>query len=61
MSEIVAGLVIGAILGSLLTAAYLGICHEEQEQASPDWIDEAIARAFSATEEYSLEDHPPQI
>ncbi|GMR09723.1 MAG: hypothetical protein BMS9Abin28_0543 [Anaerolineae bacterium] len=62
MSVVLVGMMIGALLGSLLTAAYLGSCLKEQEQQSNrDWIDKAIARAFSAVEESVLEDLPPQL
>jgi hypothetical protein len=41
-----AGMVIGAIVGSLLTAYYLSVCHKEETPAETIWIDDAIARAF---------------
>jgi hypothetical protein len=43
MYDVWAGLVIGAIVGSLATALYIGVCHSEDSES---WIDEAIDRAF---------------
>ena len=59
MTEVLAGILIGAIVGSLMTAAYLGICLSEEEEGRRNWIDEAITRAFSATEDSVLEERPP--
>jgi hypothetical protein len=50
MSQVIAGMLIGAVVGSLVTAAYIGICLKEEEEGSRSWIDEAIVRAFSAVE-----------
>ena len=59
MNEAVAGLLIGAILGSLVTAVYLGICLKEDQEGQRSWIDDAITRAFSAVESSVLEEQPP--
>jgi len=59
MHEVVAGLLIGAILGSLVTAAYLGICLKEEQEGKRNWIDAAIERAFSAVDRSVLEKQPP--
>lgn len=59
MSAIAVGMLIGAICGSLLTAAYLGICLKEQDELSGSWIDKAIERAFSSVEDSLLEDPSP--
>jgi len=55
MSDVVAGLLIGIILGSLVTAAYIGICLKEDQESNHTWIDKAIARAFSAARASELE------
>jgi len=60
MSAIAVGILIGAICGSLLTAAYLGICLKEQDELSRSWIDTAIERAFSSAEDSRVEDPSPQ-
>ncbi len=59
MNEVVAGILIGAILGSLVTAAYLGICLKEDQEGRRSWIDDAISRAFSAVHSSVLEEQPP--
>ena len=59
MNEVVAGMWIGAILGSLVTAVYLGICLKEDQEGRRSWIDDAITRAFSAVECSVLEEQPP--
>ena len=59
MHEVVAGMLIGAILGSLVTAVYLGICLKEDQEGRRSWIDDAITRAFSAVECSVLEEQPP--
>ncbi len=56
MYEVVAGLLIGAILGSLATAAYMGICLKEEQGNKHSWIDDAITRAFSAVDRSVLEE-----
>ncbi|MCI0891525.1 MAG: hypothetical protein J4N65_03060 [Chloroflexi bacterium] len=61
MSVVIVGIVIGVICGSLMTAAYLGLCLKEQEQDSRSWIDSAIERAFTAVEDSLLEELPPRI
>ena len=58
MNEVVAGILIGAILGSLVTAAYLGICLKEDQEGRRSWIDDAISRAFSAVDASVLEEPP---
>ncbi len=59
MNEVVAGLLIGAILGSLVTAVYLGICLKEEQEGRRSWIDDAIRRAFSAVDHAVLVEQPP--
>ncbi len=59
MNDVIAGLLIGAILGSLATAAYIGICLKEEQEGERSWIDDAIARAFSAVDGSVLEKQPP--
>jgi hypothetical protein len=59
MYDVVAGLLIGAILGSLATAAYLGACLKEEQEGKRSWIDDAIARAFSAVDRPVFEEQPP--
>jgi len=59
MNEVVAGMLIGAVLGSLVTAVYLGICLKEDQEGRRSWIDDAITRAFSAVEYSVLEEQPP--
>ena len=61
MSVVVVGIVIGVICGSLMTAAYLGLCLKEQERDRRSWIDSAIERAFTAVEDSLLEELPPRI
>ena len=56
MYEVVAGLLIGAIMGSLVTAAYIGICLKEEQKGKRSWIDDAIARAFSAVNRSVVEE-----
>ncbi len=60
MSVIAVGILIGAICGSLLTAAYLGICLKEQDELSRGWIDKAIERAFSSVEDSMFKDPSPR-
>jgi len=59
MVEVIAGILIGAILGSLVTGAYLGICFKEDPEGRRSWIDDAITRAFSAVDLSVLEEQPP--
>ncbi len=59
MVEVIAGILIGAILGSLVTGAYLGICLKEDQEGRRSWIDDAITRAFSAVDLSVLEEQPP--
>ena len=59
MYEVIAGLLIGAILGSLATAAYIGSSLKEEQEAGRGWIDNAITRAFSAVDRSVLKEQPP--
>lgn len=59
MNEVVAGMLIGAILGSLVTTVYLGMCLKEDQESQRGWIDDAFTRAFSAVEYSVLEEQPP--
>jgi hypothetical protein len=59
MVEVIAGILIGAILGSLVTGAYLGICLKEDQEGRRSWIDDAITRAFSAVDLSVLKEQPP--
>jgi hypothetical protein len=56
MHEVVAGLLIGAILGSLATAAYIGACLKEEQEGKRSWIDDAITRAFSVVNRSAVEE-----
>jgi len=56
MYEVVAGLLIGSIVGSLATAAYIGICIKEEQEDKRSWIDDAITRAFSVVDRSVLEE-----
>ena len=58
MTEMVAGMVIGAVIGSLVTAAYLGLCLKVEQENKRSWIDRAIARAFVAVDRSPFEVHP---
>ena len=59
MVEVIAGILIGAILGSLVTGAYLRICLKDDQEGRRSWIDDAITRAFSAVDPSMLEEQSP--